>query len=207
MKQTKKQFINELVDTHQKTTKLKASEFEFKQATVRQQNREEYRVIVEDLPVLVCRYDTKHIIHFVNKTYCQYFDKRKEDLIGYDFLRLIPEDSRKQVWENITSLTVENPILTHEHKVISPDGEIRWQRWTDRALFDEKSNLFCYQSIGEDITEHKQAENALRNSQLQLQSIIDNTTAVIYVKDLDGQYIHRIRLANTLLCIAGLDKH
>jgi PAS domain S-box-containing protein len=40
-----------------------------------------------------------------------------------------------------------------------------------------------------DITERKQAEEAVRSSQQLLQAIIDNATAVIYVKDLEGRYL------------------
>jgi PAS domain S-box-containing protein len=40
-----------------------------------------------------------------------------------------------------------------------------------------------------DITERVRAEAALRESQQLLQSIVDNSQAVIYVKDLDGRYL------------------
>jgi PAS domain S-box-containing protein len=40
-----------------------------------------------------------------------------------------------------------------------------------------------------DLTERKRAEEAVRKSQRLLQSIIDNSTAVIYVKDLQGRYL------------------
>ena len=44
-------------------------------------------------------------------------------------------------------------------------------------------------SVVRDITKRKQAEDALRTSEQQLQSILDNSTTVIYVKDLEGRYI------------------
>ncbi len=40
-----------------------------------------------------------------------------------------------------------------------------------------------------DITLRKRAEDALRTSEEQLQSILDNSTAVIYVKDLENRYL------------------
>ncbi len=39
-----------------------------------------------------------------------------------------------------------------------------------------------------EITEHKQAEASLRKSKEQAQTILDNTTAVIYLKDTEGRY-------------------
>jgi signal transduction histidine kinase len=42
-----------------------------------------------------------------------------------------------------------------------PDGSIRWQRWSDRAIFDKKGSIVEYQSVGRDITENKLTEDAL----------------------------------------------
>lgn len=44
-------------------------------------------------------------------------------------------------------------------------------------------------SVVRDITRRKKAAEALRTSEQQLQSILDNSTAVIYVKDLEGRYL------------------
>jgi PAS domain S-box-containing protein len=44
-------------------------------------------------------------------------------------------------------------------------------------------------SVVRDITERKRAEAALRESEHRLQGIIDNSTAVIYLKDLQGRYL------------------
>jgi signal transduction histidine kinase len=51
--------------------------------------------------------------------------------------------------------------MVHEHKVIASDGQIQWQQWTNRAFFDEQGRAVSFQSIGEDITERKQAEEEL----------------------------------------------
>jgi PAS domain S-box-containing protein len=41
----------------------------------------------------------------------------------------------------------------------------------------------------QDITERKRAEEALRANEAQLRAILDNTTAVIFVKDIEGRYL------------------
>jgi len=55
-----------------------------------------------------------------------------------------------------------------------PDGSIRWQRWSDRAIFDENGQIKEYQSVGRDITEQKKMETqlALANKKLNLLSSI-----------------------------------
>jgi PAS domain S-box-containing protein len=51
-----------------------------------------------------------------------------------------------------------------EHRIIMPDGKIRWQQWSDRAIFDECGNLKEYQSVGRDITDRVKAEDELRSA-------------------------------------------
>jgi len=120
-----------------------------------------YRVIAEDMPVLICRFLPGGEITYVNNAYCRYFDKTSEALVGSSFLSLIPGEDREMIMAGISALTVESPLQSHEHKVLALDGETHWQRWTNRALFDDRGEIVAYQSIGEDITERKQTEEAV----------------------------------------------
>ena len=85
---------------------------------------------------MICRFESGGVITYVNETYCRYFEKAFDDLFGQSFLSVIPEADRKAVMANITSMTVDSPTKSHEHQAIAADGNIRWQRWTIRALFD-----------------------------------------------------------------------
>ncbi len=122
------------------------------------ESEERYRAVAEDMPVLICRFLPGGEITYVNDAYCSYFNKRAEDLLGVSFLSLIPDDEHDAVKKNLKSLTIDSPTLVMEHKVYGKDGEIRWQRWTDRALFGTGNKIVAYQSIGEDITERKAAD-------------------------------------------------
>jgi PAS domain S-box-containing protein len=71
------------------------------------------------------------------------------------------------------SLTPGHPVDTIEHRIIMPDGSIRWQWWSDRAIFDNEGHIREYQSVGRDITEQKTIENSLRRSQIILTEAMD----------------------------------
>jgi len=150
------------------------------------ESEERYRAVVEDTPVLICRFVPGGEISFVNEAYCKYFAKTPEDLVGQTFLSLIPEADREAVMANISALTVESPVRSHEHQVIAPGGEIRWQRWANRALFDALGQIVAYQSIGEDITERKRAEESLRAERDRLRSLMDGLSATQIGVDIVG---------------------
>jgi PAS domain S-box-containing protein len=98
-------------------------------------SEERYRSVVEDQTELICRFLPDGILTFVNEAYCQYFGKKPEELIGHSFMPLIPEEDQETVRKQFTSLSPETPVVTYEHRVVTPDGKIRWQHWGDRAIF------------------------------------------------------------------------
>jgi PAS domain S-box-containing protein len=52
-----------------------------------------------------------------------------------------------------------------------------------------RGKLEYFSTVARDLSERKHAEEALRQSEALLRGIIDNTTAVIFVKQLDGRYL------------------
>jgi PAS domain S-box-containing protein len=136
-----------------------------------------YRAVVEDQAELICRFLSDGTLTFVNDAYCRYFGKKREELIGYSFMPLIPAGDQEVVREKLVSLSPDKPLVTYEHRVLLPDGEIQWQRWTDRAIFDEQNRLIEYQSVGHDVTERKLAEEELQKAHAELERRVDERTA------------------------------
>ena len=146
-------------------------------------SEERYRGIVEDTPALLCSYLPDGTITFVNKAYCEYFGRTPEELVGATFLSLIPEADRFGVMDGLSTLTPGSPTQSHEHQVIGPDGEIRWQQWTNRAVFSERGEVVGYQGIGQDITERKRAEERVTHLNRVLRAILNVNEVVVRERD------------------------
>ncbi|MFN3690977.1 MAG: PAS domain-containing protein, partial [Fimbriimonadales bacterium] len=136
----------------------------------------------------VCRWRPDGVLTFVNSAYCRYFNKSPEELLGKNFMPLIPEADRPLVEQAIATLSPENPIVSYTHRVYAPDGSIRWTEWTDHAIYDSRGNLIEIQSVGRDITARKQLEEELRL----FQHAVQHSPLVIFITD--SQY--RIRYVN-----------
>jgi PAS domain S-box-containing protein len=150
-------------------------------------SEESYRLVVEDMPALICRFLPDGSLIFVNSRYASFFSKTKEALIGQNFFQFIPEEQRQKVRHHVSSLSQEKPMVTYEHQVIAPDGSLRWQQWTDRAIFDEEGRIREYQSLGIDITDQRQAEEALKISEKKYRNLVENMNDLIYTVDRDGK--------------------
>jgi PAS domain S-box-containing protein len=132
------------------------------------ESEERYRNVIEDQTEFLCRFrpDGTHV--FVNEAYCRYFGRRREEIIGQRFQPVIPLEDQDRVKRFFASLTLEHPVDSIEHRIIMSDGSIRWQRWSDRAVFDKDSHIREYQSVGTDITDKKNAEHALQTAYEQI---------------------------------------
>ncbi len=150
-------------------------------------SEERYRIIAEDMPALICRFLADGTLTFVNSFYCNYFNTQYEDLVGSNLFQLMLEAEKAFVKSKFLSLDQKRPFITYEHKTLGMDGKEYWQRWTDRALFNEKGEVMEYQSIGEDITERKQTEQQLAESEARLRALIANSGDLIVVIDAEGK--------------------
>ncbi len=128
------------------------------------ESEERYRAIVEDQTELICRHLPDGTLTFANGAYCRYFDVSPDALADYDFFSFIADDDRAQVQEALASLGPATPHITFEHRVVIPDGQMRWLEWSDRYIVDEGGRLREYQAVGRDITVRKQAEETLRQA-------------------------------------------
>jgi PAS domain S-box-containing protein len=189
-KKTKEQLINELIGLRKKVTALKNKDGEYRKILenfIRERLR--HKRIVEDLPDLICRYKPDTTITFVNEAYAKYFNKSIEDLIGISFLELIPSDSHEYVRNIIASLDINSPVVTMEHTVVSSGGQIKWQRWRDRALFNESGEVAEIQAIGQDITEQREMEEAVRKSEEKFRQMAENIKEVFWLFDFNEQKV------------------
>src|SRR3984893_2247526 len=82
------------------------------------------------------------------------------------------------------------------------DGNVIWVDVSSTLVPATGSAPGFFAAVVVDITERKRAEEELRESEERLQDIVDNTTAVVFVKDLDLRYLlvnreferrHRVR--------------
>jgi len=127
-------------------------------------SKEYFEGILQDQTELIVRWKPKGVLTFVNDSYCKFFDKSPEELLGKTFFIFIPKEDRHLINENIEKITIENPIASHEHRVIKPDGSIGWTEWINRGVFNEEGEITEYQSVGRDITKRKEREKQLRRA-------------------------------------------
>jgi PAS domain S-box-containing protein len=119
---------------------------------------ERYRGLVETQPDLICRYLPDGTLTYVNKTYCHLFGKTREELLGANFMDLLPLESARRACDALERF-LRNPSIMHdEHPAILPNGGVGWQHWVEYPIYGADGALVEIQAIGSDVTERKRAE-------------------------------------------------
>ncbi len=94
-----------------------------------------------------------------------------ETLIGKNWFDLvIPQDQLSDVkgaFDNILKGNID-PVENFENHILTRTGVERLVSWNNTYLFDDEKNIIGCLSAGEDITERRFAEEALKESQQQL---------------------------------------
>ncbi len=95
----------------------------------------------------------------------------------------------QELWKTILGGKVWHGELVNRRK----DGTLYNEEMTITPVWDAQGAISQFIAIKQDITERKRREQALWASEEQLKAILDNSTAVIYLKEASGRYIRANR--------------
>ncbi|MEH1969484.1 PAS domain S-box protein [Nostoc sp.] len=140
----------------------------------RQESEARYRTILEDQTELIARTLPDGTFTFVNEAFCRFFGLKQEEIIAQHYKPVVFEEDRERVFSLINSISLENPVVTIENRVIACQG-VRWTQWINRGIFDDQGTLVELQSVGRDITDRKQIEEALSENEKKLRAIFNQT--------------------------------
>ncbi len=160
------------------------------------QNELKYRNLVENAAAVIYSTDSLGNINFSSEKATELTGYTVEELNGRNFSSLVDPSFLERVVNNYLDQFKSGTIETSmTFMIVTKDGKKKWVEQSAVLLTDKKSPV-GFQCIVKDISEKKQMqldleawEFKLKENQLWLQSILDNTTSLIFIKDLAGRYI------------------
>jgi len=160
------------------------------QALKQERNRAQRYLDVAGVIMLVIGADQR--VSMINRKGCELLGGRESDIVGKNwFDSFLPPDSREEFRESFTRL-ISRKGDTPEYaqsRVITLRGEERLIAWYNTFLHDDAGNITATLSSGEDITEHQQAQERLRQSEEQLRLTLENAPIGIVTSGLDGRML------------------
>ena len=102
-------------------------------------------------------------------------------------------DDRMHVQQIIDRATMERIDFTAEHRLLMPDGSVRYVRAVARPSIGEDPQSLVYVGAVVDITEHKHVEEALRQREKELREVVDTIPAMTVMALPDGSTVFASR--------------
>ena len=150
-----------------------------------EQSEEKYRDLFEHARDAIVTFDPEGNITDANKAVEEYGFKR-EELIGKSFLDYVIEGHRARAVEDFETL-IGGRSVRDEMDVITPKGTITVE-YSDNPIIRGK-HVVGVQAILTDITDRKEAERVLRESEERLKILFEFTPDAIYLNDLEGYFV------------------
>lgn len=175
---TNRELQREIIERQQTEALLWHSEAALQQSEAR------YRAIVEDQTELICRFLPDGTLTFVNHTYCRYFERTQAEVIQRSYLPVVLEEDLAKATGRLNGLSQADPVTIFTSQVLRPEG-VRTQQWIAQAIVDPQGETIEFQAVGRDITEQKQVEERLQQSEERLNAIVTNISDGILVLNRD----------------------
>jgi two-component system cell cycle sensor histidine kinase/response regulator CckA len=156
------------------------------------QEKEKAQQYLDISGVMLIALNTNGHVTLVNRKGCEILGYQESDVLGKDwFEHFLPDKVRDEVKGTFSRIIAGYPEMDEyvENVVLTSSGEARLIAWHNSILRDQDGSIMGTLSSGEDITERKRVEQALRESEERYKSIFNNAGIGIDVVDGKGRLL------------------
>jgi PAS domain S-box-containing protein len=168
-----------------------------------QEERDKARKYLEIAGVILVVLNSDQTVQLINRKGYEVLGYEPGEIIGKNwFDTFLPEKDRERTGAGFIELISGNiePIEYFENPVLTKGKEERIISWHNTVLRDQKGNIVATLSSGEDITERKQVEEALRKAHEELSNFSRDLEKIVLarteeLREKDKQLIEAERIA------------
>lgn len=165
-------------------------------------SEERFRELAQLLPEIVYEMDRSGTLTFVNQTAFDTTGYAQKDLDrGFPALDLFVPEDRQRASENIQHILAGKPIESHEYRALRKDGSIFYVRARSVPIIRD-GKAVGIRGILVDITDRREAEEALRESEDRFRSLVELAPDAIFVHA-EGVILYANAAMARMLAAAG----
>jgi PAS domain S-box-containing protein len=140
------------------------------------ESEERFRAIVNQATAGIVRKDTDGKLMFVNQAFCEMLGYTESELVGKTIWQLTYNQDVEENKRLFERMMAEGASFQLEKRLIRRDGSILWVNVSVSPVLDSAGKPQSAVAVEVDITGRKQAEEALQQLNLQLESRVQNRT-------------------------------
>src|SRR5271157_4283697 len=190
-KRTKQQLIDELGKLHQRIAELERLGAETKKAEAAlRESEEKYRRLIESTLDFVFTVDRRGMITYVNSRFEVVTGCTLSELLGRPFTDLLAPEARRIAAAQFKKGIRGEKGAPYEVDIIHKSGSRIPVEFNVTTLRDASDQPVGRYGIGRDLTERRQTESALRESEDRLHSIVQGSPISTFVIDKDHKVVY-----------------
>jgi two-component system cell cycle sensor histidine kinase/response regulator CckA len=149
------------------------------------ESEEKYRTILENIEDGYFEVDTAGNFTFFNDAASRLIGYSRSEMMGMNNREYMDEENAKKVFEAFNRVyTTGKPTRGFDWEIIRKDGTRRQVDASVSRMMDAEAKVVGFRGIVRDITEHTQAQEALRASEERYRSVFENTgTATVILEE------------------------
>jgi PAS domain S-box-containing protein len=150
-----------------------------------------YRSVVNNLKEVIFQTDATGLWIFLNPAWTEITGFSVEESLGTNFLNYVHPDDRQHNLELFQPLIArQKEYCRHEIRYLTKDGSFRWIEVFARLTLDTDDTTIGTSGTLNDITERKQVESALQESERRFRTLSSFAPVGIYRTDAYGHCIY-----------------
>jgi PAS domain S-box-containing protein len=154
-------------------------------------SEEKYRNIIENMQEGYFENDLAGNFTFVNDAECRNIGYSKEELIGMNNRQYQDETNAQKAYQLFGRLyRTGEPAKALDVEIIRKNGAKGFNEVSASLIRDAEGKPIGFRGISRDITERKQAEEELKESENKYRLLADNVNDVIFVLDMNLNYTY-----------------
>jgi len=146
-----------------------------------------YRTLIDMSPDIICVLDLKGNLTMVNQRFLQIGGYFYDEVIGHNVLEFVQELKLSFLLAGIKKFLKTKKLDQVEYPIKRKDGTFFPMEMAISLLTDSKGKPTAIMGVGRDISERRQAEEALRQSESKYRELVENHNDVIFAVDVTGK--------------------
>ncbi|MCC3404442.1 MAG: PAS domain-containing protein [Microcoleus sp. PH2017_10_PVI_O_A] len=154
-----------------------------------QESQREFATLAEASPAAIFRFDINNNCLYVNRRWSEMTGRSIEEALGMGWLQsLHPEecDRLRLEWLQWCQKPEPRGIYQNEGRHVHPDGSITWYYTQCLPYLDSNGTLTGYVGTLIDITDRKQAEEKIRQSEERYRYLAESIPQLIWTANVEG---------------------
>lgn len=152
---------------------------------------EQLRLLADSVPALIACYDAREQrCLFANRPYALTFGQDEQSILGLPIAEVIGEAALQRIRPQLDTVLIEQRAVAYERQLVRADGRTQWVEVHLLPQLATDGRLIAFFVLISDISRHRLAEQAVRESEERLGKFMQaSAEGIVFHKDGDRKSV------------------